>query len=394
MHDDFPEPCTPTRIIGRNISVSELPAPRRLKVPRFGGEDSDIPPISTITSQERLAALLEDNTTKNPLTKADTKQSNCQEDPFSGKGISKAPKKLISALSKPPGPPGDDSSSESESEPIKPPIPPRSDKRPTAVTSTTDPKPKCYHFDLKLKSELVPQWDGNPDNLARWISKINHLANNSLEIKEELGKIVPRRFTPFTETWYYSILDAEHKRIEENWTTLKKAISEYWMNHHWVEKQKLRTNRARFREAGHQQESPSQYVIHKMELLTLVYSYMDTETIQAIMMEFPGMWASIINPQCQKTLREFQNTIKYHEESLKKLEAPVLQPPCLPNQEYASARFSYHRANANLVRWSKNIGTPLFPKDDSNVFPRKTPDSMGARPCRHCESGKHWDNEC
>ena len=94
------------------------------------------------------------------------------------------------------------------------------------------------------------------------------------------------------------------------------------MNHHWLEKQKLKANRARFREAGHQWESPSEYVIRKMELLTLVYSYMDTETIQAIMMEVPGTWASIINPQYQKMLREFQNAVKYHEESLKKLEAP------------------------------------------------------------------------
>ena len=102
---------------------------------------------------------------------------------------------------------------------------------------------------------------------------------------------------------------------------------------------------------------------------------MDTKTIQAIMMEVPGTWASIINPQYQKMLREFQNTIKYHEESLEKLEAPVLQPPSLPNREYTSARFSYRRANINIVGWSKNVGTPSFPKDDSNVSPRKTPTS-------------------
>ena len=121
---------------------------------------------------------------------------------------------------------------------------------------------------------------------------------------------------------------------------------------------------------------------------------MDTETIQAIMMEVPGMFASIINPQYQKTLRKFQNVVKYHEESLEKLEAPILQPPCLPKWEYVSTCFSYHRANINLVRWPKNIETLSFPKDDSNVSPRKTPDSMGMRPCRHCGSRKHWDNEC
>ena len=166
------------------------------------------------------------------------------------------------------------------------------------------------------------------------------------------------------------------------------------MNHHWLEKQKHRANRAMFREARHQQECPSEYVICKMELLTLVYSYMDTETIQAIMMEVPRTWASIINPQYQKTLRKFQNAVKYHKESLKKLEAPILQPPCLPNQEYTSTCFPYHSTNVNLVGWSKNIGTPLFPKDDNNVSPRKTLNFVDTRPCRHCGSKKHWDNEC
>ena len=126
--DDFPEPCTPTRVTGRSASVSELPAPRQIKVPRFGGEDSNIPPISTITGQGRLTTLLEDDTIKIPLTKAETEQPNRQEEPFSDEGISKAPKKFILAVSKPPGSTSDDSSSESESKPIKPPIPPQSDK--------------------------------------------------------------------------------------------------------------------------------------------------------------------------------------------------------------------------------------------------------------------------
>ena len=89
-------------------------------------------------------------------------------------------------------------------------------------------------------------------------------------------------------------------------------------------------------------------------------------------MEVPGTWAPIINPQYQKMFREFQNAVKYHEESIEKLKAPVFQPPCLPNQKYTSVRFPYCRANINLVRWSKNIGIPSFPKHDNNVSPRKT----------------------
>jgi len=37
---------------------------------------------------------------------------------------------------------------------------------------------------------------------------------------------------------------------------------------------------------------------------------------------------------------------------------------------------------------------PKFPKDDFNVSKKGTPEEKRARACRHCRSGKHWDNEC
>src|SRR5882762_350968 len=151
------------------------------------------------------------------------------------------------------------------------------------------------------------------------------------------------------------------------------------MNHHWLEKQKIRANKARFREAGHQHKSPSKYVIRKLELIRMVYNYTNSETIQAIMEEVPNSWASILNPQYLKSIMEFQNTVKYHEETLAKLESPMPpQSQCLPNQEFSNNQFPHQKANVNLVRWSKNIGTPQFPKDDMNVSPRRTPESIGA----------------
>jgi hypothetical protein len=51
-------------------------------------------------------------------------------------------------------------------------------------------------------------------------------------------------------------------------------------------------------------------------------------------------------------------------------------------------------ARINLVGASPTLPPPKFPKDDSNVSKKQTPASKGARPCRHCASGVHWDNEC
>ena len=56
----------------------------------------------------------------------------------------------------PPGPPSDSSELDTDSEPRKlPKVPPCSSKQPSAVSDTTEIKPKHYHFDLKLTPESV-----------------------------------------------------------------------------------------------------------------------------------------------------------------------------------------------------------------------------------------------
>ena len=100
--NDIPELHTPSSFTGQNTSVSELPAPRRAKVQRFG---NDGPSISSSKG--------------NPEGQTD------EENPFSSKGNFKdlkEPKKIIPVTSQPPRHPSDDS--DSDSEPAKPPKPP------------------------------------------------------------------------------------------------------------------------------------------------------------------------------------------------------------------------------------------------------------------------------
>ena len=47
-----------------------------------------------------------------------------------------------------------------------------------------------------------------------------------------------------------------------------------------------------------------------------------------------------------------------------------------------------------MIGWTPSLEPPKFPKDDKNVSLQKTPESVNARPCRHCGLGKHWDYEC
>ena len=255
-------------------------------------------------------------------------------------------------------------------------------------------------FDTKLKLDAIPGWDGNPENLRRWLLKINSLAKRSPTVFRQLGTLVPTRLTGSAEVWYYSQSVETRDRIEQDWNTLRSAIGEYYMNRAFLDKQKARANRAAYRDSGNGRESPSEYVIRKLELLQFVYNYTDRELINEIMEGVPSYWTPIITPHLFQDLEQFQQSIKFHEDSLLKLGGNENSYVRQNTQSYPkdSANRSpynpFRNARVNSVGWSKNTLNPQFPKDDSNISPRGTPEEKGARPCRHCGSGKHWDKDC
>ena len=363
-------------------------------------------PISSITSSTRLGAIIatasstpeETSGNRYPARQAWNTSGNDSDNPFDEQDSSDEIVSTIQRPKGPPNPPSDSSDSdESNADKGPPKIPPRSSKRPPAIP--TKPKeelnPKTYHFDMKLKPETVPTWDGNENTLARWIEKVGQLANTSPDIFKELGKVVPRRFINSAETWYFSIPPKNRQPMEQDWGTLKTAIADYWMNHSWLEDQKFRANNARYRETGYTRETPSEYVIRKMDLIRLVYDYTDSEIIRLIIKEAPDSWSSLLQPKFCKTIVQFQNAVKYHESTLLAMTPPPTNPATpYPNKTFQTQRFHPRKAHVNMVGWTPSLEPPKFPKDDKNISPRKTPESVNARPCRHCGSGKHWDYEC
>ena len=183
--------------------------------------------------------------------------------------------------------------------------------------------------------------------------------------------------------------------MEQDWETLKSAIADYWMNHSWLEEQKFQADNARYQEAGHTRETPSEYVIRKMDLIRLVYNYTDSEIVRLIIKEAPDSWSSLLQPNLCKLVMQFQNVVKCHEATLLAMHQP--QPNVVtqfPNRAFQSQRFCPRKAHVNMVGWTPSLEPPKFPKADKNVSSRKTPESVNTRPCRHRGSGKHWDYEC
>ena len=144
-------------------------------------------------------------------------------------------------------------------------------------------------------------------------------------IFRQLGSVVPQRFRGNAENWFYSLPEDTRESIQSNWSTLKEAVRSHYMNRHWLDRQKAKANKAKYRESGHSRESPSEYYIRKLELLEFVYDYSDAELITEIMSGAPVIWNTILNPHQFQRVTDLQNTIKYYEETLSQLSDPKEQ---------------------------------------------------------------------
>ncbi|KAF6742057.1 hypothetical protein DFP72DRAFT_861131 [Ephemerocybe angulata] len=178
--------------------------------------------------------------------------------------------------------------------------------------------------------------------------------------------------------------------------------SQYWMNRVFMDKQKMRANKATYRDQANPKETPSEYFIQKLNLLQLTYNYNDRELIQEIMNGVPTTWTTIVTPHLYLQLEDFQANIKYHEELLMKLDSLRSYFGNFGGNTRGYSRNPFMggyrnnpaQARTNLVGAHDKLPPPQFPKDDENVSKRGTPVSKGGCPCRHCGSGNHWDYEC
>ena len=117
-------------------------------------------------------------------------------------------------------------------------------------------------------------------------------------------------------TWFWSLSQQVRRSAMHSWGTLCQKICEFWMSRSWLDKQKVRANKATYRESGYSQESPIQYVIRKLKLLQLVYEYSDSQLIIEIMSTAPRYWNQVMDPQRCVDLEDFLNGVKYNEDAL------------------------------------------------------------------------------
>ncbi|KAJ3898347.1 hypothetical protein F5879DRAFT_994907 [Lentinula edodes] len=92
-----------------------------------------------------------------------------------------------------PDPGNDSSSNEDDSEDERPSRSPPRLKRQIPVATSIGAGWSKEQFDMRLKQDTVPTWDGDTNTIVRWIKRVNDLAKKSRKLCKQLGSIVPRR---------------------------------------------------------------------------------------------------------------------------------------------------------------------------------------------------------
>jgi hypothetical protein len=142
---------------------------------------------------------------------------------------------------------------------------------------------------------------------------------------------------------------------------------------------KSKANRACYRETGCLRETPSEYFIHKSELLNTVYSLSDAELIMEVMDGAPVSWNTVLTTQLHDTVLDFQLAICFHEDTLMWLDS--YQRTDYLYQDFSHDNNSFCNAQANLVGWTGKMEPPRFPKDDLNMLKKATSKQKGAWLC-------------
>ncbi|KAB5588340.1 Transposon Tf2-1 polyprotein [Ceratobasidium theobromae] len=91
------------------------------------------------------------------------------------------------------------------------------------------------------------------------------------------------------------------------------------MDQHYLETQKAKALEAKYRQRGHEHETPEDYVIRKAKELTSFTDWTDMELMLEVMNGTPESWHVLVNPQRIPDWNTFLDEISWNQQQLMKL---------------------------------------------------------------------------
>ncbi|QRW08684.1 hypothetical protein RhiLY_07683 [Ceratobasidium sp. AG-Ba] len=121
--------------------------------------------------------------------------------------------------------------------------------------------------DLKLRMEVIPEFDGDPDELYEWMDQIQRFIAMGLNENNRLTQAIPFKFKDEAKHWWYQFSEAQRN----------KALA------------------SKHRDSGHYKETPVQFAVRKKKLIDMVENWNDLTVIAEVARSAPTQWRTIVN---------------------------------------------------------------------------------------------------
>ncbi|KIY68201.1 hypothetical protein CYLTODRAFT_374671 [Cylindrobasidium torrendii FP15055 ss-10] len=133
----------------------------------------------------------------------------------------------------------------------------------TCNCSSWDEEPVFAPLEIKE----IPTWDGDTDTLFTWIQSMEDLAMINDRSSVRLGRLIPLRLVGHASAWF-SIPSGETRRqAMRDWPSMRALLVDHFMTDQWRYRTMHRGDQARYRERGHENETPTDYFLRKTLLL-------------------------------------------------------------------------------------------------------------------------------
>ena len=312
----------------------------------------------------------------------------------------------------PPGPPGDPG-------PPGPPGPPGSGD--PAVTGETPEaggprRRKGPYFKEEVRASEFPEFDGTAKTFDTWLDKGDNLYDYgyNYSLAEDLGRVATVNFKGIASTWWRGLTQDTRDEYTQTWPMIRDFVRDSIMSRKWVETEWLRFQEMRYRQKGHEGESPAQYLSRKLQLrrkLQPIFRDSDPQLysfeVADIWLHSPPAWAAHIDIEQCVTSAELIKLATDKDEQLQ-ASGSISQLVRLMRSG-ALGQGNRHVQAAHLASIDEEEeyeGLMADAKKGAAAADVKAPGSfpfplalnrskkIPPRPCRNCGSVLHYDRDC
>ena len=144
------------------------------------------------------------------------------------------------------------------------------------------------------------------------------LAGLSSKMKEGIAQLAPFKWTSYARSWWETLPVPDRAYFSVNWDNMMVGIQAHFLDEEWVRDRTFEFDEMTFRNKGHEQESPLEYIQRRIRYHHFLHpDEVDGATAVArILRRQPVEWSQFLNETLCPTILATQLVAKKMKNSL------------------------------------------------------------------------------